>query len=105
MIWGLSGPIPHLKGGQKREWRTDEKHIRENLKNAEMNWIQFQFVYHKYNMRRPGIEFGHLRPRVSFTSVPNGRKHEVEFTGFKRKISDVMCVRTLSTANPFFGLL
>jgi len=52
----------------------------------------------------PGTEFGHLRLHVSFRSAPNGRKHAVESTGFKRVIPDVMCVRTLSTATPFSGL-
>lgn len=66
--------------------------------------IQFQFVYHKYNMGCPGIELGHLRVRVSFTSAPNGRKPEVESTGFKREIPNVMCVRTWSRANPFLKI-
>jgi hypothetical protein len=55
-----------------------------------MNLIQFQFVYHKYNMGCPGTEFGHLRLHVSFTSAPNGRKPAVESTGFEREIPD-MC--------------
>ena len=66
--------------------------------------MQFQFVYHKYNMGRPETEFGHLGLQFSFTSAPNGRKPAVESTGFKREIPDVMCVRTLSTAKPFSGL-
>jgi len=46
----------------------------------------------------PGIEFGHLRLQVSFTSAPNGRKPAVESTGFKAEIPDAMCARTVPVA-------
>ena len=92
-LYHISGAVTH--------WRYANT---AKLKNAEMNFIQFQFVYHKYNMGCAGIEFRHLRLRVSFTSAPNGRKPAVESTSFKREIPDVMCVRTWSTANPFSGL-
>jgi hypothetical protein len=49
-------------------------------------------VYHKYNMGCTGIEFGHLRPQVSFTSAPNRRNPVVESTDFKSEIPDVMYV-------------
>jgi hypothetical protein len=100
VIWGLSGPISHLRSRDESDALT----VREYGKERGDELDPVLSTYHKYNMGCPGTEFGHLRLHVSFGSAPNGRKPAVESTGFKRVIPDVMCVRTLSTANPFSGL-